>query len=280
MELLSQIRWVSLQTELDLIHLQTQDPVQYSEKAVHTVLNKLNELKTVILKRNSLKKKDEIFFFKNIKPLFTSKFIYYNEIYSIETSLPIGSTKTCQKHYNAQLTKINLFFEENREFYRYYKTGNTLLDHKYFRRGNYDMKVATDNLYVLSDNNFSTSHDFKVARILANESLKIYVENKLHHLKNTASANNTSKVEHPLKWTGSKVGIIELIYALHTEGVFNYGNAELKNIIRCFEKSFELDLGQFHRTFSEITARKSNRTKFLQTLQENLVRLMEDKDKI
>jgi len=80
------------------------------------------------------------------------------------------------------------------------------------------------------------------------------------------------------KWTGSKVALIELIYALHTEGVFNQGASELKEVATFFEEAFEVDLGQFNRTFLEIRARKSERTKFLNTLKEKLILRMDDAD--
>ncbi|WP_430393710.1 RteC domain-containing protein [Chryseobacterium profundimaris] len=65
-----------------------------------------------------------------------------------------------------------------------------------------------------------------------------------------------------LSWTGSKVALIELVYALQTEGVFNNGNADLKEIIENFEQIFSIDLGQFNRVFLVIRIRKSSPTKF------------------
>jgi hypothetical protein len=80
------------------------------------------------------------------------------------------------------------------------------------------------------------------------------------------------------QWTGSKVALIELLYALHTEGVFNHGNADLKEVANIFEAAFNVDLGQYHRTFLEIRARKSERAKFLSSLKEKLLVRMEEAD--
>jgi len=46
-----------------------------------------------------------------------------------------------------------------------------------------------------------------------------------------------SQLNHNLRlnWTGSKVALIELLYALHSEGVFNNGAADLKDLVEYFE---------------------------------------------
>ena len=79
-------------------------------------------------------------------------------------------------------------------------------------------------------------------------------------------------------WTGSKVSLTELLYALHSEGVFNNGAVDLKNIAEYFEDIFDIDLGQYRRTFLEIRVRKSERTKFINSLKENLTKRMDNSD--
>ena len=57
---------------------------------------------------------------------------------------------------------------------------------------------------------------------------------------NENSEKSPRKPNVKLTWTGSKVALIELIYALHTEGVFNNGAADLKNIAEYFEHTSKL----------------------------------------
>lgn len=45
-----------------------------------------------------------------------------------------------------------------------------------------------------------------------------------------------------------------------------------------FENVFNIDLGQYHRTFLEIRIRKSDQTKFLNALKEKLVKRMLNTD--
>ena len=251
--------------------------MHYAEWAIKVLIPIFENLKTKVLKHTFTNKAEEISFFRDTKPQFTSKLIYYNEIYNIETNKPFGSKKVIRKYFNSELIKLQAFYTENKEFYKYYLTDNKSLDQKYFLRGKHDLKHTFDSFYFQADKRFCTSHDYKVAKILANDKIKTYIENEILNLeKKDKKINNTNTKTQ--KWTGSKVGLIELIYALHTEGVFNNGTSELKEVTNFFEKTFHIDLGQFNRAFLEIRARKSERTKFLNTLREKLILRMEDAD--
>lgn len=70
------------------------------------------------------------------------------------------------------------------------------------------------------------------------------------------------------------------MYALHSQGVFNNGAVDLKDIAEYFEHIFEIDLGQYRRAFLEIRARKSERTKFITSLNETLLKRMDNADDI
>jgi len=85
--------------------------------------------------------------------------------------------------------------------------------------------------------------------------------------------------ENPnLNWTSSKTALIELIYAMHAQGVFDHGNTDIKVITKKFEKMFNVDLGDFYHTYLELRGRKINRTKFIDTLRESLVKKMDEQD--
>lgn len=268
-----------LEHQLKLIHLETENPVQSAEQAITNSVAALEKLKTFFIKYKRLNKTEEIKFFRDIKPKFASKLIYYNEIYTIETNKPLGSQKTIGKYYKTELLKLKVFFMENQEFYRYYRTGNNCLDNKYFIRAKYDLKLMLDSHYFQADHRFTTSHDYKVARILANDEIKDFLEEQITKLdRKTIAIQSPSPLHKAPKWTGSKVELIELIYALHTEGVFNNGTSGLKEVTTFFESSFNIDLGQFNRVFLEIRNRKSERTKFLNTLKNKLIIRMDEAD--
>lgn len=279
MKLFAESLMSELEQELKRIHLETENAIKTSEQAIKNTAAALEKLKSYFIKHKYLKKREEIEFFRDIKPKFTAKLIYYNEIYCIETNKPLGTNKTIRKYYSAELTKLKVFFKENKEFYRYCRTGNNSLDNQYFIRAKYDHKLMLDSAFFQADHRFTTSHDFKVAQILANEEIKVFLEEQIKKMKRKPiEAKISSRIVKRQKWTGSKVELVELIYALHSEGVFNNGFSGLKEVTAFFESVFNIDLGQFHRVFLEIRSRKSDRTKFLNTLKNNLIIRMDDAD--
>jgi hypothetical protein len=275
----SQTLLSELNRQLELVHAENGEPIKYSEQAIKILISVLEELKTIFVKHTFANKKEEIEFFKFIKPQFVYKLIYYNEIYNLETNKPYGSEKVLRRFYNAELDKLKTYFDENIDFYRYYRTGNNCLDNKYFIRGKHDIRLTLDSFYFQADHRFTTSHDFKVAQIMANDLIQVYLEGEISKIERKALQQVTSENGiNSQKWTGSKVALVELIYALHAEGVFNNGASDLKDVAEFFETNLNVDLGQFHRVFLEMRMRKSDRTKFLNSLKETLVKRMDEVD--
>ena len=243
------------------------------EKAIELILCKTTELKEYVLKTGFKSEPEEIHFFKCVKPLFIAKLNYYNAIYKIETKRPHGGEKTIKKYLHLELSKIKRYFDTNLEFYKYYRTNSTYLDHKYFVRGKYDIKLNLDTYYFQADHTFSTSHDYKVAKLIANDLIQVYLEDQLYNNIHKKTINSPA-----LNWTGSKAAMIELIYALHYQGVFDNGNSDIRAIAKYFESTFNIDLGNFYQTYLELRTRKMNPTKFLDALREGLIKKMDEQD--
>ncbi|KAB1157818.1 RteC domain-containing protein [Flavobacterium luteum] len=270
-----------LNEQLNFIDLEIDNPIKKCEKAIEISIKAFDNLKKLMLKLGFKSNEEEIHFFKEIKPQFLSKFIYYNSVYKIETRKPYGGDRIVKKYYQTELIKLKRFFDNNLEFYKYYRTGSMYLDVNYFLRGKIDIKMVLDSYYIETDRTFSTSHDYIVARIIANDLIELYLEDKLLNMNNR-DQKEKSQVNHKVKqvWTGSKVALIELLYALHSEGVFNNGASDLKEIAEYFESVFDIDLGQYHRAFLEIRVRKAEPTKFLNSLKEKLIKRMENTDEL
>jgi hypothetical protein len=214
------------------------------------------------------------------KPRFTSKLVYNIEVLKIEGRRPIGSYKAQQRYLMKQLSKLESFFEDNIEFYQYYRSGNTFLDEKYFVRNVFDIRLHQDAYIFDYDSTFCTTHDFKVAKIIANELLRNYLNSSLTELEQNKYAVSKYQ-EAPKKrllWTGPKAALIELLYSLHSAGVFNNSNAEIGQIARYLQSAFGVDLGNYYRAFQEIRIRKSGRTNFIDLLKKKLVERMDDTD--
>ncbi len=271
----------NLNEQINFIDLEIDNSILKCENALEVILASIANLKKVVLKTNFKSKLEEIHFFKEIKPQFTSKLVYYNTIFNIETKKPNGGNRILKKYYNNELIKLKAFFDNELEFYKYYRSGSTYLDYKYFLRGKFDIKLSLDSYYFEADTNFATSHDYKVAKILANDLIQLYIENQLIMIDNKDNSEKSQRKPNiKLMWTGSKAALTELLYALHSEGIFNNGTADLKDIAEYFEHIFEIDLGQYRRTFLEIRARKGERTKFISSLNETLIKRMDNSDDI
>ncbi|NHM07641.1 tetracycline regulation of excision, RteC [Flavobacterium sp. CYK-4] len=270
-----------LNDQLSFIDIEIDNLLIRCESAIDIILKTINNLKSIVSKQSFKTETEEIQFFKEIKPQFTSKLIYYNVIFKIEMKKPNGGSRILKKYYNNELIKLKSFFDNELDFYKYYRSGSSYLDYKYFLRGKFDIKMSLDSYYFETDRNFSTSHDFKVAKILANDLIQLYLENQLIMIDNKdISEKSQRKPNIKMTWTGSKVALTELLYALHSEGTFNNGAVDLKDIAEYFEHIFDVDLGQFRRTFLEIRARKNDRTKFLISLNETLMKRMDNADDI
>lgn len=181
-----------------------------------------------------------------------------------------------EEYLNNELLKIKNFFDNNLEFYKYYRTNSTYLDDKYFVRGKHDIKLSLDTYYFESDHSFSTSHDYKVAKIIANDLIQVYLEDQLYNMNKHLLPKLSSTIS--VNWTASKTALIELIYALHYQNVFDNSNIDIRLIAKHFENTFNVNLGDFYHTYLELKNRKVNRTKFLDSLRDGLIKKMDGQD--
>lgn len=270
-----------LQSQLQFIISETENQIKAAELSIRILLSVIDKLKKFTIKYKFKNEAEEIHFFKTMKPHFISKLIYHNRVLNIETKKPYGGEKISRKYLNNELNKLKRYFDNNLEFYKYHRTNSTYLDHKYFVRGKHDIKLSLDTFYFEADHRFCTSHDYKVAKIIAHDLVQVYLEDEIASLdrKELKRHSKSELLPKPtISWTGSKVALIELMYALHAEGSLNNGKIELNVIADFFEKSFAIDLGQFHRSFLELRERKTARTKYMDSLRTALIKRMDDAD--
>lgn len=268
-----------LEEQLSSLELEYDVILKRSELSFHMCKKMIEGLKALVIKHKFKNEEEEIKFFKEVKPLFTSRLIYHLMVYNIETRKPNGGKEILKKYFTKELEKLKHYFDYNIDFYKYHRGGANFLDHKYFVRNIFDIQLTLDGHIFENDTRFSTTHDFKVAKILAHDRLQVYIEKELTWLESRDQNYNFSNENPPkITWTDSKTALTELIYALHAYGCFDNGKADIKEIASYFETVFNIDLGVFYHTYVEIRARKSDRTKFLTALQENLIKKMDQQD--
>ena len=267
--------------EINTIESEIDDLLFKAEKAIKITKIYLEKLRNTTVTNSFKSKAEEIDFFKNKKPQLYCKLIYYVNLFNIESKRTRSSNKSQIKYFNKNIDKLQTYFNDNLEFYHYYRTGATFLDDQYFLRGKTNIRLFPDSLSFFVDDKFSTSHDSTVATILAYDMLIIYLKTEIDKLENNNSmeANyNAFQKQSKLFWTGNKTDLIELIYALHSSGAVNSGTADIKEVASVCEQMFNISLGDYYRTFLEIRSRKINQTKFIDKLKDSLTKKMLESD--
>lgn len=269
-----------LEEKLKVYALDEDNLLRRAELSLLECETAIKELKKFILKYRFKNVGEEIKFFKEVKPLFFSKLIFFVKVFNIETKKPTGSDRAQKRYYEYELDRLQKYFDNNLEFYQYYRMQSTFLDEKYFRRGKFDIRLTLDTFFFETDPRFSSSHDFKVSKILANDLLAVHLKGEIAALerKEDSAHKPQGLPKVKLTWTDSKTAMIELIYAMHSSAVFNNGNVDIKNIATYFEVAFNIDLGDYYRTWLEVKERKSSRTKFLDSLKANLVKRIDERE--
>lgn len=252
-----------LKSKLEAIALETKDVLQRATKSMVAVKTAIEDLRSFVYKYQFRDKPEQVAFFKEVKPVLLSQYLYYEKLVTLNINEPIGQISIAKAYFLRVLDSQRKYLARHREFYSYCLSGSNDLDDLYF------VSRPVTFLSPDVDTRFSTGYDNVLATILADQLVKEYVEDKL---KNLAPEGVTSS----LAWTAKKAYLIELIYALHGASAFNNGKAEIKQIAKLFEGLFNVNLGNFYRHFSEIAIRKTNRTVFIDLLKERLEKKLDD----
>lgn len=268
-----------LDRKLQIIDSDESDDIKKAQESIRCIKNALIQLKVFIREYSFKNEKEEIQFFKEIKPKILSKLIYHVKIFNIESRRPMGSYEIQRTYLQHHLDKLTYFFNNHLEFYQYYRMNSTYLDDKCFVRGKEDLHLCQDSLMFYVESDFSTIHDYMVAKVMANDRLEVFLNKELETLS-TKSANPNwdqpgNLVNKPFQWTESKISLVELIYALYASGAINNGHCEIRELSAFFEHTFNVRLTDIYRTFLEINVR-SNPSKFIDTLKAALLRKMEE----
>lgn len=256
----------NLQKRMKEIEVTNSDDVVTMGKALHAIHEILSDLKRFTITYKFTTEEEEIKFFKEIKPVFLSQHYYYKKKFQLLLFDSFQDRKNRMNNYYKVLRKLQYFAYKNQSFYEYCMAGTTYLDKQYFLRTN------SQYMSIEKDEKFSTQYDVKLAKILAHELLKEYI---LQAIRKTETYP-TDTSHDALQWTTQKVALVELIYALHAAGTFNYGKSSIKQIVNCFEEMFSIDLGNYARVFSEIRIRKKGQTNFIDLLKQQLITAMDD----
>jgi len=248
------------------------------EKGIKLSRKYLQQLRVVLRKRNFINKENEILFFKKQKPFIYGQLKFYAKLYKYLLQKPRGTDKSKRNYLDTEIKKLQEYYYYNSEFIKYYRQNATFLDEFYFLRGNDNIGLLSDTSHFYTDAEFSTSHDNAVAKILAYDLLLNHYTNELNDLKkSTRKISNNEKLLESLSltWTSNKIDLIELIYSLIASGAVK---GDIKDLATAFEKIFEIDLGNYYRSFLEIRGRKEDCARFSDLLKISLLKKIKEAD--
>lgn len=242
---------------------------------VQTASNFLSLLKEKVLDYSFASPEEEIHFFKVIKPKFSSLLIFYSNVERLEIDKPEGGVLHLKDYYESELKTVKRFFEGNRQIYAYYRSEDDDLDRQLFLRGVSDTPRWLCKIRVDQDERFSTAGDYLYARIIATEQIARYLETAI-----------TGVDFHPFvgddidtTWTGESINLLEMAYGIYQTAQVNNGKIGLAELVRKFEKVFNVTIGRPYRRFSEIKQRKRlSRTKYLDEMAKSINKKIDDED--
>ena len=259
-----------LEKEIDKVNgSESTNMVKYHDALVHCK-NAQFILKEYILRVGFTLELDEIEFFKDIKPKFVSRGIYYAKLYQIESSFPPVSKKMRIVLLKDEVRKLDNFASNNSEFWRYYRTDSKHNDSNYFKRLSKQLSLPITVSMLDVDYSYTSSHSLIVARFKANVLIAQYLENHINKLsgKSVLPTESSSK----LNWNSSKTDLVELIYALVEAQVIQ---GDIKLISTKLGEVFDIDISEIYKTWGDIKNRKKDKTKFINGLASVLLKKIE-----
>lgn len=242
------------------------------ESAIQISHRHLLELLEVSKSHGFESEKDEIRFFKEIQSGVYGHLIYFKQVSSVLLKGSLSKSAFPKKRLKKALASFRKAIKRNQDFYHYILLDKNHLDDKYFTRS--ASKHGQPNTTFLFDPKCTTPHCLLLGEIIGYRLFSKYLTSQS---ENKYQAG-LPKCASSLKWTGKKVDLIELVYALHASGVFNHGNASIRTIADSLQEQFGCPIGDIYRSYTDLRYRKKSRTKFLEELTVKLSQKMESEE--
>lgn len=268
----------AMENQLAEVTLNGQSPMEQYRDSILICKKAMTKMKRYVSSYSFENVAEEIHFFKDVKPLFYSKYIYFINVYNFLMQLPPGGEEAVRTYINFHLTDLQRFFDVNKAFYQYYRSGSSQMDEVYFTRGGFDVQMELEDFE--EDEQYSTSHDYKLSKIIANEKFQEYLQMECARIDNgqllLPIAGTVFPFAHPT-WTASPTDAIELIYSLKASGSVNNGNIDVSELVGIFEFVFQMEIKETYHKIIDIGRRKKTIPIFLNKLIEGLLRVLNDK---
>lgn len=198
------------------IRLEWPEPETWSKKSIPVVKVCLDKLRTYIIENPFKRRSEEIYFFKEVKPVFMGRYIFLAGVYNTETDRPAPTESSAEEldFLSDEISEnIEYFFNRNADLYDYYREQRDELDSKLFVREVEDpftfrgLPIKIDAVAVYGDPIFSTCFDYLFAQFRGYEQLRDHLDNEMEALM---MVGHEVPMEE-MKFTGSQGDFVELV---------------------------------------------------------------------
>ncbi|MEQ8422413.1 MAG: RteC domain-containing protein [Arenibacter algicola] len=242
------------------------------DKAIDYCQNVLEFYRAMVVAQGFPDEATEIQFFKKDKPFLFGLLLKYTHQLSFELDFPNITNGRNEDIINKKIEEVIAFLSSHKDMVLYIELQSKTLDSQFFLRKNKGLFIYPEHHNYSFDSEFCTSQDGLIANILGYKGFLQFLQLKL----STTMPYFQTPIPK-INWTGSKIALTELGFALFYSGAINHGNASLKSIIQLLEQVTGIDLGDYHHTAIRIRNR-SHRTKFMDKLKISLQHWMADLD--
>lgn len=255
-----------LEVDLKRIAMTSESILNTAKSAIKRCRIALVELRWIVVNEGFPDVSSEIYFFKEIKTVAYSRLLFYQTVFEIESFRSKYDLDRIKRYMKVKLDDIQLYMEENASSVQYYNCGFTYLDSLYFVRELDEIPIELRGSQYLMDEQFNTWQDHVFSVIRANDMLVEYLTREINQIDNREQSHHLQRLSH-LSWTGNKIDLVELIYALFFSRVINNGKITIKELTGLFCQVFNLDIEKdIYRYYTEIQRRKIDQTKFIEHL--------------
>ncbi|WDF67043.1 RteC domain-containing protein [Sphingobacterium oryzagri] len=257
--------------DVALINEQMDTSTLSLEKSLGCTVDALEKVRQMIESDGFKDDDEEIYFFKHIKPKFQSWYVYTKELHYLIVATPSGPTEILKQYYMNEINIIHRYFSRYAFAYQYYLSSESAKDSEYFLRRRITAFPQGNEYLHFRKNNFSTEMDYLFAKFMGLEMLADYINSKLKIMTIELEDAIVERISgnRARSWIGDKVELVELAYGFFYSKRINGGDIEISEIIQWLETSFNIDLSQAYRIFTDIKRRKrTSFTKFLDEMGE------------
>lgn len=205
----------------------------------------------------------EVLYFKKIKPRVGGYLFYFKKLYEFQKVTQFSNAKTEKDQVQLLIKEAESFVKSKATFLDLIHTSSISQDSFYFTRIRPSDVVHHISLEVDYDNTSRGCLD--IAKYYGYMLLNDHFKQQWYY-DEYPGPSVPAKFDS-LQWQGSQVELIELLVALHKEGIFN---APFTEICTFFSKSFNIRLNNPHRITTDIRKRKKDKSRFIQRLSNSI----------